>query len=132
MLPTKKQLVQHLSDKMTNQDISNIYNVSFQKIQQLIKNHGLSQKELRKENLFIVYEHWLDGEVVYVGSGVWYRCRRYTNRRNSDHRQLMKDGKIKYKFVREFDREEEARSFEFMLIRHYKQIGQAKFNKQTR
>lgn len=62
---------------MTNQDIANIYNVSFQKIQQLIKKYGLNQEELRKVNNYIVYEHWLKGEVVYIGIGVWYRCRRY-------------------------------------------------------
>ncbi|MED4403721.1 hypothetical protein [Metabacillus fastidiosus] len=55
---------------MVSQDIVHIYNVSFQKIQQLIKRYGLSQKELRKVNYYIVYEHWLDGEVVYIGSGV--------------------------------------------------------------
>lgn len=31
MLPTKEQLIQHLPDKMTNQDIANIYGTTFQK-----------------------------------------------------------------------------------------------------
>ncbi|ARK29055.1 hypothetical protein BkAM31D_03875 [Halalkalibacter krulwichiae] len=31
MYPTKQQLIEHLSDKMTNQDIANIYDLSFQK-----------------------------------------------------------------------------------------------------
>lgn len=41
----------------------------------------------------------------------------------------MKDGKIEYKFVGEFNREEDARRFEKELIREYKKLGQAKFNK---
>lgn len=83
MLPTKKQLIVHLSEKMTNQDIAKIYGTTFQKI----------------------IQNWLNNEVVYVGSGAWYRCRRYTNRRNSEHRQLMPGGKLMYKFVGEFDEE---------------------------
>ncbi|WHY87577.1 hypothetical protein QNH39_07035 [Neobacillus novalis] len=131
VLPNKKQLVQHLSDKMTNQDIANIYGTSFQKIIQLIKKYQINSNELRKVNNYIVYEHWNKGEVVYVGSGVWYRCRRYTNRRNSEHRRLMQEGKLLYKIVAEFSIEEEARQYEANLIKKYKQIGQAKFNKQT-
>jgi uncharacterized protein (DUF433 family) len=130
LLPTKEQLIQHLSDKMTNQDIAKIYGITFQKIIQLIKKYGINPNELRKVNKYIVYEHWLNGEVVYVGSGVWYRCRRYSNRRNSEHRQLMKDGNIDYKIVCEFDKVEEARRYEAQLIKKYKQLGQAKFNKQ--
>ncbi|MDY0943413.1 hypothetical protein [Priestia megaterium] len=129
MLPTKEELIEHLSNKMTNQDIARIYGVTFQKIIQLIKKYGLNPNELRKVNKCTVYLHLLNGKVVYVGSGVWYRCRRYTNRRNSEHKQLMKDGKIEYKFVGEFDREEDARSFEKELIKKYKKLGQAKFNK---
>ncbi|WP_026688803.1 hypothetical protein [Alteribacter aurantiacus] len=130
MLPTKEQLIQYLSDKMTNQDIAKIYGTSFQKIIQLIKEFDLNPDELRKVNNFTVYEHWLDGEVVYVGSGVWYRCRRYTNRRNSVHRELMEEGKIQYKIVEEFEIEEDAREYEVLLIDKYKELGQAKFNKQ--
>ncbi|MFP8645013.1 hypothetical protein ACLHWY_26035 [Priestia aryabhattai] len=129
MLPTKKQLIEHLLNKMTNQDIARIYGTTFQKIIQLIKKYNLNQNELRRVNKYTVYLHLLNGEVVYVGSGVWYRCRRYTNRRNSDHKQLMKDGKIEYKFVGEFDLEEDARNYEKELIKKYKKLGQAKFNK---
>lgn len=129
LLPTKEQLIQYLSDKMTNQDIANIYGTTFQKIIQLIKKYDLNPNELRKVNKFIVYEHWLNGEVVYVGSGVWYRCRRYTNRRNLEHQQLMKDGKLEYKFVEEFEVEDDARRLEANLIKHYKKLDQAKFNK---
>ncbi|AWD65402.1 hypothetical protein C2I28_10320 [Priestia megaterium] len=129
MLPTKEELIEYLSNKMTNQDIAKIYGVKFQKIIQLIKKHGLDSNELRKVNKYTVYLHLLNGEVVYVGSGVWYRCRRYTNRRNSEHKQLMQDGKIEYKFVGEFDREEDARNYERKLIKKYKKLGQAKFNK---
>ncbi|WP_144505914.1 hypothetical protein [Bacillus mycoides] len=131
MLPTKEQLIQYLYDKMTNQDIAKIYDITFQKVIQLIKKYKLNPDELRKVNKFIVYEHWLNNEVVYVGSGVWYRCRRYTNRRNSNHRQLMQDGNINYEIVGEFDREEEARDFEVRLIKKYKKLGQVKFNKQV-
>lgn len=131
MLPTKEQLIQHLFDKMTNQDIAKIYGTTFQKIIQLIKEYELNPNELRKVDNQIVYEYWLNGEVVYVGSGVWYRCRRYTNRRNLEYRQLMKEGKIEYKNVGEFDKVEEARQFETYLIKKYKQLGQVKFNKQT-
>jgi len=53
------------------------------------------------------------------------------DRRNSVHRQLMKDGNIDYKIVGIFDKEEEARDFELRLIKKYKQLGQAKFNKQV-
>ncbi|WP_416046110.1 hypothetical protein [Priestia megaterium] len=129
MFPTKKELIKYLSNKMTNQDIAKIYGITFQKIIQLIKKHGLDSNELRKVNKYTVYLHLLNGEVVYVGSGVWYRCRRYTNRRNSEHKQLMQDGKIEYKFVGEFDREEDARNYERKLIKKYKKLGQAKFNK---
>ncbi|PES73509.1 hypothetical protein CN505_27185 [Bacillus cereus] len=131
MLPTKEQLIQYLSDKMTNQDIAKIYDITFQKVIQLIKKYKIDPNELRKVNKYIVYEHWLNSEVVYVGSGVWYRCRRIYNRRNSVHRQLMQDGNIDYKIVGEFDKEAEARDFEVRLIKKYKQLGQAKFNKQV-
>ncbi len=43
----------------------------------------------------------------------------------------MKEGKIEYKIVGEFDKVEEARQFEAHLIKKYTQLGQAKFNKQT-
>ncbi|SFE26167.1 hypothetical protein SAMN05428981_104220 [Bacillus sp. OV194] len=129
MLPTKEQLIQHLSDKMTNQDIAKIYGTTFQKIIQLIIRYKLDSAAYRKAEKYVVYEHWLGEEVVYVGSGVWYRCRRYTNRRNPEHRQLMQDGKLMYKFVGEFDEEEEARKFEVELIQKYKKHGLCKFNK---
>ncbi|WP_043978135.1 hypothetical protein [Priestia megaterium] len=129
MLPTKEELIEHLSMKMTNQDIANIYGTTFQKIIQLIKRYELDPNQLRKVNKYTVYLHLLGDEVVYVGSGVWYRCRRYTNRRNSEHKQLMRDGKIEYKFVGEFDREEDARNYEMELITKYKDLGEAKFNK---
>ncbi|HDX9625809.1 TPA: hypothetical protein ROY26_004956 [Bacillus anthracis] len=131
MLPTKEELIRHLSDKMTNQDIAKIYDITFQKVIQLIKKYKINPNELRKVNKCTVYEHWLNNEVVYVGSGVWYRCRRIYNRRNSVHRQLMQDGNIDYKIVGEFDKKEEARDFEVRLIKKYKQLGQAKFNKQV-
>ncbi|MED0667738.1 hypothetical protein P4T04_15540 [Bacillus badius] len=130
MLPTKEQLIKHLSDKMTNQDIAKLYGLTFQKVIQLIKKHGINSDELRNVKKYTVYEHWLSEEVVYVGSGVWYRCRRYTNRRNSEHKQLMIEGKIDYKFVGEFDTEGEARKYEAQLIKKYKALGQAQFNKQ--
>lgn len=129
MIPTKDQLIEHLSGKMTNQDIANIYDITFQKVIQLIKRHGIDSNELRRVSKYTVYLHLLNGEVVYVGSGVWYRCRRHTNRRNSEHKQLMQEGKIEYKFVGEFDREEDARNYEMELIKKYKKLGQAKFNK---
>jgi hypothetical protein len=132
MLPTKEELEHHLLDKMTNQDIATIYGVTFQKIIQLVKKYGLNRDELRKTDKYIVYEHLLNDEVVYVGSGVWYRCRRYTNRRNSEHKQLMKDGKLQYKIVVEFEFEDEARDYEAELIKRYKKVGQAKFNKHTK
>ncbi|MEH6986196.1 hypothetical protein V7061_30005 [Priestia megaterium] len=125
----KQELVEHLSNKMTNQDIAKIYGTTFQKIIQLIKKYDLNTNELRRVNKYTVYLHLLNSQVIYVGSGVWYRCRRYTNRRNSDHKQLMKDGKIEYKFVGEFDLEEDARNYEKELIKKYKELGQAKFNK---
>ncbi|WP_286166179.1 hypothetical protein [Peribacillus frigoritolerans] len=131
-MPTKEQLKRHLIDKMTNQDIAVIYETSFQKIIQLIKKFDLNPNSLRKVNNFIVYEHWLGEEVVYVGSGVWYRCRRYTNRRNAEHKQLMQDGMITYKIVAEYDQEEAARQYEHQLIKKYKKLGQAIFNKHTR
>ncbi|MGE7219227.1 hypothetical protein ACQKJC_22345 [Priestia koreensis] len=129
MLPTKQELIEYLSNKMTNQDVANIYGITFQKVIQLIKKYKLDPNELRQVNKYTVYLHLLNGEVVYVGSGVWYRCRRYTNRRNTGHKQLMRDGKIEYKFVGEFDREEDARNYEKKLIKKYKKLGQAKFNK---
>lgn len=130
-LPNKNQLIEHLSEKMTNQDIASIYGTTFQKIIQLIKKHNLNPSELRKVKKIIVYEHWFDSNVVYVGSGVWYRCRRYTNRRNSKHRSLMKEGKLTYKFVAEFDLKEDAREYEASLIQKYKKQGLCRFNKKT-
>ncbi|MBU8908978.1 hypothetical protein [Desertibacillus haloalkaliphilus] len=129
MLPNKMQLIEHLSNKMTNQDIAKIYGTTFQKIIHIIKKYDLNPNELRKVNKYIVYEHWLNGEVVYVGSGVWYRCRRYTNRRNMEHVGLMKSGKLDYRFVGEYEKEEHARVHEIELIQRYRQIGQVKFNK---
>lgn len=129
MLPTKKQLIEHLSDKMTNEDIARIYGFSFQKIIHLIKKYNLDPNKLRKTDKYVVYEHWLGGEVVYVGSGVWYRCRRYKNRLNVEHVSLMESGKLEYRFVNEYEKEEDARNHEAKLIREYKSKNQAKFNK---
>lgn len=42
----------------------------------------------------------------------------------------MQEGKIVYKIISDFEIEDEARQFEAHLIRKYKQLGQAKFNKQ--
>ncbi|PEW48944.1 hypothetical protein CN431_08445 [Bacillus cereus] len=131
MLPTKEELIRHLSEKMTNKDIAKIYDVTFQKVIQLIKKYKINPSELRKVNKYIVYEHWLNKEVVYIGSGVWYRCRRIYNRRNSVHRQLMQDNNIDYKIVGEFNKREVAREFEVRLIKKYKRLGQARFNKQV-
>lgn len=130
MLPTKEQLIKHLSDKMTNQDIAKLYDTTFQKIIYLIKEYEINPNKLRKVNNFIVYEHWIGNEVVYVGSGVWYRCRRYTNRSNLEHRSLMAEGKVEYKIIAEYQEERAARIHEAQLIKFYKQLGQAKFNKQ--
>jgi hypothetical protein len=116
ILLTKEQLIQHLSAKMTNQDIAKIYGITFQKVIQLIIMYKLNPNVLRRVNKFVVYEQWFDKEVVYVGSGVWYRCRRYTNRRNSENKQLMMGGKLTYKFVGEFDKLDEARQLESKLI----------------
>jgi len=131
MYPTKNELVQFLTDKMTNQDIAKIYGTSYQKIIQLIMKHRLNPNKIRRVDKYIVYEHWYEGEVVYVGSGVWYRCRRYTNRRNSNHVSLMKSGKLIYRFVGEYDNVEDARNHEAKLIQGYKAKGQAIFNKKV-
>lgn len=131
MYPTKEELEVMLTEKMTNKDIADVYGLTFQKVIQLIKKYKLKPDELRKVNNFIVYEHWLDNKVVYVGSGVWYRMRRYTNRRNLEHRRLMREGKIRYRVVCEFENEKAAREYESILIKKYKSIGQAKFNKHT-
>ncbi|MBO0996775.1 hypothetical protein IOC57_03230 [Bacillus sp. SD075] len=129
MEPKKEKIILHLSDKMTNQDIANIYGTTFQKIIYLIKKYELNPNELRKVNKYTVYEHWHHGKVVYVGSGVWYRCRRYKNRRNSEHVHLMESGKLEYRIVGEYEKVEDARKYEAVLIQKYKQLGQAKFNK---
>ncbi|MFC0523288.1 hypothetical protein ACFFGV_06795 [Pontibacillus salicampi] len=131
VLPTKEQLEDHLLDKMTNQDIASIYGLSFQKVIQLIKKYQLIPAKLRKDDHYIVYEHWLNGKVVYVGSGIWYRCRRYTNRRNPLHREVMASGKIQYQIVAEFEEVSLARAHESILIKKYKAMGQAIFNKQV-
>jgi hypothetical protein len=131
MLPTKEQLTGYLINKMTNKNIADIHGTTFQKIIQLIKKYELNPNKLRRTDYFIVYEHWCDDEVVYVGSGVWYRCRRYTNRRHSEHRALMKERKITYSIVSEFLIEEDAKKFEVNLIKKYKQKGQARFNIKT-
>lgn len=78
MLPTKEELIMHLKDKMTNEDIARIYNTSFQKIIALIQKYGLDANKLRETDKYIVYAHIYEGKVIYIGSGVWYRCRRYS------------------------------------------------------
>ncbi len=132
MLPTQQQLMKHLKDKLTNQDIATMYGTTFQKIIQLIQRNQLNPDDLRKVDKYIVYEHWIDQEVIYVGSGLWYRSRRYSNRRNSEHKELMKEGKLKYIIVGEFDNVKDARKYEVELIQEYKKINQAKYNKQVR
>lgn len=131
MLPTREELKHHLLDKMTNQDIAKIYGTTFQKVQQLIKKYNLNPDKLRKVDKQVVYLHLIKGQVVYVGSGKWYRCRRYTNRRNKEHKQLLKEGKVNFIFVKEFDDVKEARCYEAQLIKNYKKLRQAKFNKQV-
>ncbi len=128
MLPTKEQLIQHLSDKNTNQDVAKIYGTSFQKIIQLIKKYELNPNELRKVDKLIVYEHLLNEKVVYVGSGLWYRMRRSSTRRNLKHKQLMEQGKIDYRVVAEYDDVECARKHEERLIERYKNLGQCRLN----
>ena len=132
MYPTKTELIQFLSEKMRNQDIAKEYGLHFQKIIQLIKKHKLNPEELRKTDKFIVYEHHFKNKVVYVGSGLWYRCRRSSNRRNLEHRKLMEAGEIEYQIIGEYETREEARQKEILLIKKYKKIGQAKFNKQVK
>lgn len=132
LYPTKTELIHYLSLKMRNQDIAKEYGLHFQKVIQLIKKHQLDPNMLRKTDKFIVYEHHYKNKVIYVGSGLWYRCRRSSNRRNLEHRRLMEEGKIKYVIVGEFNTREEARKKEVFLIREYKKIGQAKFNKQVK
>ncbi|MBN3553319.1 hypothetical protein JYA63_03510 [Fictibacillus nanhaiensis] len=131
MLPTKSELEEHLKEKMTNQDIAKMYGTTFQRIIQLIKRYKLNPDNLRRVKKFIVYEHCLNEKVVYAGSGIWYRCRRYSNRRNSEHKQLMKEGKLTYKFIGEFDNLYEARQLESKLIQQYKKAGLCRFNKKT-
>lgn len=132
MYPTKTELLHYLSLKMRNQDIAKEYGIHFQKVIQLIKKNQLNPNELRKTDKFIVYEHRYKNKVVYVGSGLWYRCRRHSNRRNLEHRRLMEEGEIQYVIVDEFDTREEARQQEVILIRKYKKVGEAKFNKHVR
>ncbi len=43
----------------------------------------------------------------------------------------MKDGKVRYKIIAEFEGEDCSRKYEKHLIQEYKKIGQAKFNKQV-
>lgn len=128
MLPTKEELKQLLRDKMTNQDIASIYGVTFQKIIQLVKKYELDANKLRKIDKQIVYEHRFDGQVVYVGSGTWYRMRRSSTRRNIEHKQLMEQGLIEYKIIAEYDTVQEAREHEEKLILRYRSLGQCKFN----
>lgn len=132
MYPTKTELIQFLSEKMRNQDIAKEYGLHFQKVIQLIKKHKLNPEELRKTDKFIVYEHHFKNKVVYVGAGLWYRCRRSSNRRNLEHRKLMEAGEIKYQIIGEYETREEARQKEVLLITKYKKLGQAKFNKQVK
>lgn len=113
---------------MTNQDIASQHGVTFQKVQQLIKTNGLNANELRRVDKYIVYLHLIDGEVVYVGSGKWYRMRRSSTRRNLEHKSLMEKRKLQYKVVAEFDVLKEARLYEEKLILRYRSLGQAKYN----
>ncbi|WP_232225594.1 hypothetical protein [Oceanobacillus manasiensis] len=114
-------------DKMTNQDIAEIYGVKYQKIQQLIRKHKLNTNELRKVDKQIVYEHWYKGKVVYVGSGKWNRMTS-SSRRNLEHKKLMQDGLIKYKIVKEFNDVQYVREYENKLITRYRSLGKADFN----
>lgn len=128
MLPTKEELINHLKDKMTNEDIARLYNTSFQKIIALIHKYELNADEIRETEKYIVYAHIYEGKVIYIGSGVWYRCRRYSNRRNSYHKELMRDGKIKYMILASFKDRDEAYKLEGKLIELFKSIGQADLN----
>jgi hypothetical protein len=128
MLPNKEELKQHLLNKMTNQDIAMIYGITFQKVIQLVKKYNLNPNELRKVDKYIVYEHLLNGEVVYVGSGLWYRMRRSSTRRNIEHKQLMEEGKLTYNIVAEYNDIQDARKHEDNLILRYRSLGQCKFN----
>ena len=132
MLPTQENIKELLVQKYTDKQIAQTYNLHFQKISALIQLYGINPNILRKTDKFIVYEHIHNCKIIYVGSGYWYRCRKYTNRRNSIHRQLMASGKVEYRIVGEYDTRDEARKVEIELIQKYKKIGQAFFNIQTR
>jgi hypothetical protein len=41
------------------------------------------------------------------------------NRRNSEHKKLMQEGKLIYKIIGEFEKEEDARTYEDKLIQKY-------------
>ncbi|WP_214710125.1 MULTISPECIES: hypothetical protein [unclassified Exiguobacterium] len=129
MFPSKESLEQYLKEKMTNEDIAKIYGLSFQKVIGLIKKYQLDPNELRQTDQYIVYLHREDGEVVYVGSGVWYRMRRYTNRRNVDHRKMMQSGDLEYEIVAEYSERRDALIHEQRLIHYYKNKNLARFNK---
>lgn len=71
---------------------------------------------------FYVYEHWLNGECLYVGKGSGKRAFDFKQRREDYKNLLCKFGdEIEVKIVKNFDNEEDALKFEKELqIEHFK------------
>lgn len=82
-------------------------------------------------NKYCVYEHWLDGECIYVGSGL-VSNKRYNPKykRNHVYEEVVKNRRqdIKVIIVKYFDNKEDSVSFEEAITRKYREKGYAKCN----
>ena len=67
------------------------------------------------------------GLVVYAGKGSNHRYKDFGSR-SKEHNIMMKQGKLDYIILKNFDDELEAYEFEETVTDHYKSIGQCRLN----
>lgn len=84
--------------------------------------------EILKENKYYVYEHWLDGVCIYVGSGSVKNKRHSPNiKRNNfyEEKTLNRKHDIDVRIIKTFNDKIESLKFEEELTLKYKELGQA-------
>lgn len=83
------------------------------------------------EYKYCVYEHWLDGECIYVGSGSIKNKRFKTSiTRNRVYEDIVKNRReeIEVKIIEKFTEKQDSINYEENLTREYRKNGFAKGN----
>ena len=91
---------------------------------------NLRDKNVEVIEMYYVYIHKdkITKEIVYAGKGKGLRYADFVNSRNEEHSNLMKNRKLEYLILKEFEDEDEAYKYEEEVIESYKKNNQCKYN----